>query len=91
MNQPYVPHSNKRQRRREKREALHGPERLIVRSVEGHHRLECGHWVARVDSELPHIQRWRCFVCLAQQVAERGTGDVSMTFEVPSEDEERSS
>ena len=88
MKQHYAPNSGTRLRRRERREAAHGPERAIVRSVETHHRLDCGLWVARVESELPHIQRRRCFVCLAQQVVERGTGDVTMMFEVPLEDED---
>jgi hypothetical protein len=59
----YVSHKNKRNKRRAKREALLGPERLIKATASGAHLLECGHQVLVAPTELPHIKRRRCAQC----------------------------
>jgi len=78
MKQHYSANSAKRRRRREKREAVFGPERLIVRTAGGYHRLECGHFVVVVATEMPHIKRRRCICCLGfETVAEALEGSPS--------------
>jgi hypothetical protein len=56
--------SPKRQRRRDKREAVLGPERPIVSTACGAHLLSCGHQVPVLSNENPHIKRRRCVSCL---------------------------
>lgn len=57
---------NKRDRRRLKREAEFGPERLIMKSTSTHHLLECGHSAEIRDNESPGqhlIKLRRCEQC----------------------------
>lgn len=55
---------DKRGRRRARREAQHGPERMIVRTVGTAHVLSCGHQVAVLETERFSIERRRCRRCL---------------------------
>jgi len=60
---------DKRHRRRLRREAEFGPERLIVSSCDEYHHLECGHMVTKHDDERSNIKEKRCYVCKNQSGA----------------------
>ena len=55
--------SGKRARRRSKRAALFGPERAIVSTGNGVHRLSCGHDAVVKPMERQNLRRLRCASC----------------------------
>lgn len=62
-NHMHTDQENKRDRRRQLREAEFGPERLIVSTCVNHHVLQCGHLVTVVATERENIKRRRCTHC----------------------------
>lgn len=54
---------DKRARRRLKREAEFGPERVIMSTEDGVHTLSCGHKVTVVETERHNIRERRCIHC----------------------------
>lgn len=75
----YRSESGKRQRRREKREIVFGPERKIAVTASGEHLLECGHRVPVLSNESPHIKRRRCVLCL-RAIEREADLDAERTF-----------